>query len=179
MATLDTILTNSEDIDLSGADILRITDGKCKVIAYEDLEGIDRIDQLLEPYGAVVILYETRHNYGHWVCLLKTGESSLEFFDPYALTIDQELNLDNELHLRHHQGAIAPHLSTLIASSNFHVVSNTTRVQEFAEHVNTCGRHVAVRIRFRNLNLKQYIRMITGTKHNNPDYAVSALTLLV
>jgi hypothetical protein len=178
---MDKIIKTGEKFDLSGADILRITDEKCNVIQYEELERVNNINEILNPYGAVVILYTTRKNFGHWVCLFKTKgkNNELEFFDPYGLEMDEELNITNELHLRQHDGLITPHLTALIQKSDYHVRSNTKQLQKFIEHVNTCGRWVSLRLRLRDLSLRQYIMMMTQNKEYDGDFWVTALTIFV
>jgi hypothetical protein len=43
--------------------------------------------------------------------------------------------------------------------------------------VNTCGRHVAVRLRFHYLNNNEYAKLMLN-QSNSPDYLVSIITLL-
>jgi hypothetical protein len=179
---MDKIIKNSERFELSGADIMRITDDKTRIIQYEELETTSNLEQLLNPFGSVIILYTTKKNFGHWVALFRKKNNvkkDLEFFDPYGLSIDEELNINNELHLRQHNGRITPHLSALISKGDYNVSSNKTQLQKFLEDVETCGRFVALRVRFRNLTLKKYSELLTTNKHYDADFWVSALTLLV
>ena len=179
---MDKIILNAERFDLTGKDINRITDGKTEIIQYEQLENISNLEEILNRFGAVVILYTTRKNFGHWVCLFRKNNNvlkELEFFDPYGLKVDQELNISNAMHLREHQGIVTPHLTSLINKGGYNVTSNTQQLQKFLDHVNTCGRHVSMRIRFRDTSLKQYIKLMTTNKYYDADMWVSALTLLV
>ena len=180
MLGIDKKIQQSEDIDLSGADIHRITDGKAHIMDYEELENYSSIYDVLEEHGAVVILYETKKNFGHWVCMFWTGENTLEFFDPYGLKMDDELKVEPEFNMRLHNGVLTPHLTMLIdLCRDCKVVSNTTRLQKVLEHTNTCGRWVALRIRFREVSLNKFIQLMTNNKHYDGDFWVSALTLLV
>jgi hypothetical protein len=176
---IDINILKAENFDLSEGDINRITDGRANIMAYEDLERYDNINDILGQYGAVVILYETKKGFGHWVCLFKTGETHLEFFDPYGLNVDEELKIAPEFNLREHNGVLNPHLSVLIAKSNYKVSYNKTKLQKVLEHTNTCGRHVGMRIRFRDVSLPEYIKLITHNKCFDADFWVSALTLLI
>lgn len=176
---MDNIIKDAERFDLSGADIHRITDGKCNIIQYSDLERVNNLEEILSPHGAVMILYTTKKNFGHWVCLFKINNNKLlEFFDPYGLKIDEELQITNDLHLRDHNGIITPHLSALVNSGGYRVLSNTYQIQEFLEHTNTCGRHTGMRVRFRDTPLKKYIKLMTTNKYN-ADWMVSAMTLMI
>lgn len=178
MSGIDAKIYRSEDYDLSEDDIMRITDNKTKIFLYSDLEKVDNIDDILEPYGCCVILYQLEANVGHWVCLIRKSKMELEFFDPYGLSIDEELQY-SKYNLRRHNGEIVPHLTALIEKSNYKVISNTEKLQKFKEHVNTCGRWVSMRIRFKDVSLGKFIELFTKNKYYDADFWVSAMTLLV
>jgi hypothetical protein len=178
MSGIDTKILKAEDFDLSDSDILRITDNKTKIYLYSDLEQFDNIDEILEPYGCCVILYQLEQNVGHWICLIKNKNDTLEFFDPYGLSIDEELKY-SEFNLRRHGGVVTPHLTALIDKSNYKLITNTAKLQKFKEHVNTCGRWVSMRIRFKDVSLSKFIKLFTDNKCYNGDWFVSAMTLLV
>ena len=179
MCGIDKIIYDAEDIDLTGDDIFRITDGKCEIMKYEDLKNYDDIDSVLGHYGAVVILYQTKENFGHWVCLFKKNDTTLEFFDPYGLSVDEELEISPKFNMRLHNGVLTPHLSSLINKSGYRLITNKTQIQKFLKHTETCGRHVSLRIRLRNIELGKYIRLLTKNEHYDADFWVSALTILV
>lgn len=175
---MDKKILESERFDLSGSDIMRMTDGKTKIISYEQLEHINSLEELLHPYGAVIILYQTSANHGHWVVVLDKGNKQIEFYDPYGIKPDEELNIDNAYHLRIHGGRLTPHFSALILKGGFSVEYNKERLQRVLAHVNTCGRYCVLRVIFRSLSLKEFNKLLTGNKHYTPDFWVSALTLL-
>ena len=174
MNGIDKNIFGSENIDLSGDDIERITDGKCKIIAYEDLRGFSNIEELLNPHNAVIILYQTKANYGHWVSILKY-DNHIEFFDPYGFGVDEELEIIDHLHLRNQ----TPHLTHLINNSNYKIIFNDKKLQKFSEHINTCGRWCSLRVRFKDVSLKKFINLMTKNKHYDGDFWVSALTILI
>ncbi len=176
---MDKIIRRSEQYDLTGSDVHRITDGKANIIQYEQLEKVNSVDEILGEYGACIILYTTRLNFGHWVGLIRRSEKILEFFDPYGLKIDAELNITNELHLRQHEGRIVPHLTVLISKSQYVVKSNTHQLQKFLDHTETCGRWVALRIRLRAKTLAEFTRLMTRNRCYDGDFWVSALTIFV
>jgi len=178
MNGIDAKIKKAEDYDLTDSDILRITDYKTKILLYSDLETIDNIDEILEPYNCCVILYQLEINIGHWICLIKQNNNEIEFFDPYGLQIDTELKY-SDFNLRRHQGQIVPHLTALLDKSNYHIKSNKVQLQEFKEHINTCGRYVSMRIRFRTVPINKFIELFTKNKCYNSDFWVSAMTLLV
>lgn len=175
---VDTIIADAEAFPLSGDDILRITDNKTNVMIYEDLAQYDDIDEILEPHGAVVILYRTREDFGHFVALLKTGEKSLEFYDSYGLKVDEELKLA-PFHMRIHNDREVFHLTHLIQQSGYRVKSNLVRLQKNLSHVNTCGRYSALRIRLREFSMERFNALLKNNRSYHPDFWVSALTLFI
>jgi hypothetical protein len=176
--SIDKIIKKSEDIDLSGNDIMRITEGKTNMLSYDKLEEYNNIDEVLGPHGCVVILYQTKENTGHWVCLFKRDGNVLEFFDPYGLVLDQELPLST-YNLQRHNGVLTPHLTALIKQSSYKVSNNIHKLQEFKHDVNTCGRWVSLRVKWRSKSLSEFIKLLTTNENYNGDFWVSALTILV
>lgn len=167
---LDRILAKAEDVDLSAEDIKTITEGKCNIVIYHDLANYSSIDAVLGADGCAVLLYETRQNFGHWVCLFKVDENTLEFFDSYGFKMDTELKYatyDNQ-----------PYLSQLVRASNYQLIENTTKLQTWAEDVNTCGRWTAVRVKMRSVQQSDFIKMFKRNQHYTGDLWVSALTYL-
>ena len=175
---IDKIIIDGEKFDLNENDIRRIADNKVIIIAYESLFNVNSLDELFTPFGAFILLYQTAEFFGHWVCLLKTGERDLEFYDPYGLNVDEELNINNAFHLRMHRGVITPHLTTLINIDGWRVRYNKERLQKVLRDVNTCGRYCALRVRFKMLSMKKFNRLLKDNKAYNPDFWVTALTLL-
>ena len=74
---------------LSDADILKRLHGKTKVLVYSDFQEYDDLDSLLAPYGNVVFLLKMMPNYGHWMCIKKTGDR-ISFFDSYGEFPDKQ-----------------------------------------------------------------------------------------
>ena len=71
-----------ESYDLSNEDITKITDGKCRIMAYHELENVNSLSEILDNNGACILLYETKQGFGHWVALFEIPNSPvLEFFD--------------------------------------------------------------------------------------------------
>ena len=179
MSGIDKAILKAENIALTGGDIKRIADDKINVLSYEDLEKYNNIDDVLGIHEATAILYQTSEKFGHWIGLFKTGQNSLEFYDPFGLKIDEELNIDNEFHLRLHQGKIVPHLTHLINQSDYKVHSNTKQLQKQLDHVNTCGRYVGFRIRMRDTKLKDFNDLLTKNKCYDADFWISSLTIFI
>ena len=94
----------------------------------------------------------------------------------YGIRVDKEL------------GFISPHVAfetnqmgqllTLINQSPYRVVYNQVQLQEQNKTVQTCGRWVSVRLRWRETPLLDFQKVFTQAKGMNPDQWVTALTLL-
>ena len=167
--TLGYEIYNSESIDLTGEDLIKICEGNVRVISYHELKGINTIQQLLEPYGAIIILYETKQNFGHYTALFYDKNKNLEFFDSYGFKPDAELKYatyDN-----------TPYLTNLLKKYKGNIIYNTEDLQKWAKDVNTCGRWCATRIRMKNLTAQEF-RNLWKNKFYNPDFFVSAITYL-
>ena len=175
---IDKDIKRAENVYLSDEDVLRITDNKCKILLYSDLEQYHDIDSVLEPHGAVIILYQLEQYVGHWIAIIKHDSKHIETFDPYGMKIDQELQF-SQYNLRRHNGMRVPHLTHLLDNSPYQISYNDMQLQEFKHHVNTCGRWAALRVRFRSDSLNDFINLFTDNKCYNGDFFVSALTLLV
>jgi hypothetical protein len=179
MSGIDKQIYKAEEIDLTGADINRIIDGKALIITYEQLDKYNTINELLELYEAAVILYETKQNYGHWVCIFINNKGELEFFDSYGLYVDEELKISPEFNMRLHNGVLVPHLSALVSKSNYKFVWNKKQLQKFLPDINTCGRWVAMRLRFRDIDLNKFIDLFTKNQYYDADFWISAMSLLI
>ena len=171
---MDKILTNIESQDLSGDDLVKICEGKVVVVPYHTLKNYNSIEDLLDKFGAVILLYETKQNFGHYTALYYNNSKQLEFFDSYGFAPDQELkyatfNLQEGI----------PYLTRLLKKYNKPVTYNKTRFQMWAKDINTCGRWTSVRIRMKDkYSLNEFTQLFNKPKYFNGDFYVSALTYL-
>ena len=90
MENIDFFIANSENKKLKGSDVVKIAGGNTKVVAYHELVNYNSIEELLEEFGSVVLLFETVYNVGHYTCLYY-HKDVLHFFDPYGMKPDEEL----------------------------------------------------------------------------------------
>ena len=172
--SLKTLINNSEKIELTGEQMNLITEGKCRIVPYQELENCKSIDECFDGKDGLILLYQHQENEGHWCIIMKVGNNTLEFFDPYGLKMDSEISF-SDFNLRIHQGQKVPHLTHLVEQSDYKLIQNTQQLQKYKHYVNTCGRHVCVRFRMREFSLKQYVNLFKGL---DPDFYVSAMTIL-
>ena len=174
--SIDAIVKNSENYSLSDTEILNLTDNQCKIISYQDLENYNDIDEVLTPFGATVILYQQKQKVGHWTVLIKHSNTLLEIFDSLGLGLDKELEF-SEYNKERHGGRAIPHLSILIENSKYKIESNSVQLQKDSKDINTCGKWCAIRVKFREKRLKDFVEMFKSSKIMDGDMWISALTL--
>lgn len=104
-------------------DILYMFDNKVKIIPFGDLDKYDSLDELLEPYMSVIILYPNpppNDDIGHWCCIMvnNDGKDKLRFFDSYGCYIDSKIaDYDSQVRESH---KIEPKLLELIMGSKYY-----------------------------------------------------------
>jgi hypothetical protein len=91
----------------------------------------------------VIILIEVRDNFGHWVCLFRSGSGAnngiLYFFDPYAKGVDEELkNVSSFWRKKLHEDKKL--LLKLVNDCPYELEYNGLDVESHKPYVNTCGR---------------------------------------
>lgn len=173
MKALKQQIAKEKAIALSDSEVLRLVDHKAKVIIYNELKKYNTLDELLHPHGAVFLLYETRPDFGHWVAVIKRNNDTIEFFDPYGIFPDEELQWTNT-HTRKMLGQDVPYLTSLLYHSPYpNLEYNEHKFQKLKDDVNTCGRWSALRIATKEMSLEQFKKLFHG---KNSDDLVTILT---
>ncbi len=176
---LKKIIRKYEDIALSNYDILKLIDGKANIVLYPNLYKYDNIDDILEPYGAFVLLFEARPKYGHWTCIFKLDDDTLEFFNPYGGYPDDTLkyipeNFSKQTYQNH------TYLTQLLLRSPYNLTYNEYRFQQMGKNIRTCGRHCVTRLLYRWMSLEEYYEFLKGLAKMfdiNFDQIVTILTI--
>lgn len=163
MSEIKKILAEYENIALSNIEVLKLINGRAKLILYPNLYKYKTIDEILHPYGACIILFEAKPRYGHWCCIFKVNDHLLEFFNPYGGFIegypDSSLEyIPLDFRLKTHQ--YYPYLSMLMYNSPYELSYNEYPFQKHNRNIKSCGRHCAIRLVFRNLSLEEYKNML-------------------
>ena len=155
-------IDHHKKIPLSDADVMRLVEGKAKVLVYDELNDYNSLDDIIGPHGACFILYGPT-NFGHWTALFKMKDGkTVEFFDPYGKMPDHWLDKNKY-----------PILSYYLYHSGYNLTYNEHAFQAKGEGINTCGRWCALRLVFRDLSLKGFAKLF---KHVGADDLVSILT---
>lgn len=165
---------------ISGLDIKKLLRGKVKIIIYSDLIKYSSLDELLSPYGCVVILYMQKKIengfYGHWCCIFKINSNEVEFFDPIGVWIDSELDGRISSSFRTENNLEYPLLSYLIyyTGQKYKLYYNHIRLQK--PKTSTCGRHCVARLYNKNMSIEDYADYIYSLGPD-PDVTVCLLTI--
>lgn len=164
---------------LSDDEILDLINREANVLSYSQLEGFGNIDEALGPYKALILLYQTTSpQYGHWVCVFRDKRGKINFFDPLGIIPDDENKwIPRSKRVVHYDDD--KHLTRLLFNNGESIVYNEVPVQKDKEGINTCGRHVALRLLYRDIPQKKYIRDLKemAKKSKVPiDHLVSVLT---
>jgi hypothetical protein len=165
-----------ESYSLSETDIQKMIP-TLKIVPYPELLNANKIDDVLDPKGRLMLLYLTEdHNTGHWVCLLKYRDSNIiEYFDPYGnYRPDGESKWLSPKKLKEF-GQSTKKLTKLLEESPYEIKSNAYPFQKDKMNMNTCGRHCTTRLYFKHLMLPEYIKLVESTGLE-PDNFVSAFT---
>jgi len=176
---LSNIIKKYEDIALSNYDILKLLNGKANIVVYPNLYKYDNIEQLLEPYGALILLFEAKPKYGHWTCVFKLDNDTLEFFNPYGGYPDDSLryipeefkSITNQNH---------SYLTRLLIDSPYNLTYNEYQFQKVGKDIRTCGRHCVVRLLCRWMDLYEYynfMEQLSNVLNMNFDGVVTVLTI--
>lgn len=149
---------------LSDGDIKRFLKGHTKIIQYKDLKKYNNIDDLLAPYGHVIILYMTAPNYGHWTLIMKRPPNEVHFFDSYGYKPDDEFKfINNEFRLASDQ--IYKKVVHLLYHSPYKITYNEYKLQGKStkkQPVSTCGRWCLGRLVNGNLDEHQFAGCFRG-----------------
>jgi len=167
---MNKIIKHYENIALSNNDIMKLLDGEVNIILYPDLYKFSKLDQLLEPYDACILLFEAKPRYGHWVCIFKENKNTVSFFNPYSGFPDDSLLAINK-DFRKKSNQEYPILSQLLLDSPYNLTYNEFKFQKRAPDIKTCGRHCVFRIMNKDLDLYKYKRALDILcKKWNTDY---------
>lgn len=172
---MDKLIKALQSVSLSGQEIMKLISNKANLISYDELKNVRNIDEIMKN-GACVILYLSEKHYGHWICVFYTGKKSIEFFDPYGVSIDLQKNWVTRSD-REKLGVEKNYLSKLLADSNCEIEYNHHKFQKKGVQNAVCGRWVAIRLLFRHLSLEEFSVLFNANK-NIPMSADMLVTML-
>lgn len=162
------------DKALSAGDIYKLMNNKVNIVSYKDIHKFNNINELLEPYGKCILLYHTKKNYGHWVCLYENDhKTDIFFFDSYGFKPDTQLKyIHNSLkkELNHDYN----YLIKLLYDSNKNIFFNEYKLQKVGKNIKTCGLWVVLRLKYKDISIKNFNKIMNSTKYT-PDELILKL----
>ena len=165
---------------LSDRDIKKLNP-QAKLILYEDVKRFKNIDQLLHPYGSVIILYEWKRtkdaSIGHYITVNKVNNGIVEHFDSYAIKPDNELSQikDTSQAFKKMTGQDHKYLLDLYIKSPYPVSYNHYPLQSLSDDIATCGRYAVIRSLYRHMPLEEFIKIFLNQR-DSPDTIAVQLT---
>jgi hypothetical protein len=167
-------IKDKAEYSIGDADMRKMLGDNIVIFSYPQLENVNDIDEIFDDEGRSVMLLLTTDQYtGHWLCMIKKDDD-IHYFDPYGNMVDEDkkwMTWDKLEEL----GQEKPLLINLLKKSNKRVYYNTYPFQADRKDINTCGRHIAVRLLYKNLDLDDYFDMIQKS-NLTPDHFVTEIT---
>lgn len=133
------------DNPLSGKQVQDIVGHPIKIVPFSEMHRYRNVDQLFEN-NCCLINYLSMPYMGHWVCLVRCGDT-ITYFDPFGRTIDE--TIDHLPDYKYESNQDYPHLLKLLYESDYKVRYLDQQMQD--KNTNTCGRWAALFMRFREL----------------------------
>ena len=180
----------------SRADLSYMLDGRASIVSYTDLPNYATIEELLDPYQAVILLYPSANDpeVGHWVTFfVMPGTDFIQYFDSYGCEVDEPIVEYNEEKRAEEEGEaprnpgtirqpqrIPTHLIDLILASKYadNMAWNETPFQSDTEATATCGLWCVARLKNNHLGEDGFRKLYWGTAEAinvAPDLLVSAV----
>lgn len=178
------------EIPTTPFDLFKIAGKKCNVLTYPEISKFKSYKQLFKRGNSeftnfddgysfdnkfCIILYMTGDRCGHWTCLCdnKTG---INFLDSYGDVIDDQLQYVNINILGQHK----KHLLKLLSRAKKPIYYNDLQLQRFSNNIATCGRYCALYLRYNNMPVDDFIKMLLDKANEykiSPDTLVCLLSL--
>lgn len=146
------------------------------ITKFNKLQYLRSIDEVLNNNIGIILILTEDENTGHWIGIIKQNDI-IEIFDPYGshpkdylrtLRIPPEYNLNGDTNI----------LIRLIKNSGYRPVINKTRFQVLNDNIDTCGKHVLLRLLLSHLSLKDYTKLIKSVDVS-PDDLVSGISYIL
>jgi len=175
---MDRVVSTFVAQDLTGVEETDLLKGKATMKLYSQLVGVRDIVSFLQPLNKVALFFPVGNNAstpGHWLAVWYDPQSrTIHHFDSYGFGPEAELRYSHNTDV---QEQLLNKLYQQAQQQGYNLVWNKTAFQQMGDNVNTCGRHVVVRLLFSYLSEDQYTQLLTGQKMS-PDDLVTLMTLI-
>jgi hypothetical protein len=127
-----------------------------KIMLYEQLQGVNNIDQIIPPQGCIMLMPGKSRTNGHWVCLFHDPLGNIVFFDSYGGLPDEAEEFDINNSLPHH---LYRRLSYLLYKSKRNIFYNQFQLQSWDDKISSCGMWCIARLKLKNLTDEEFYNM--------------------
>ena len=160
---------------LDPSEVQKIAGKPLKVIKYSDLIHVNDLDDLFsKDFPAILLLYETKKNSGHWIIMIKHADR-IEFFDSYGLMPDDELKFTPKK-FRKENNMDVPILTWLMLHSRYPIEYSDFQFQTLSEDIGTCGRWCGIRYQTSNTPLDDFTKIFKQIHQNHRDLIVTKMS---
>lgn len=118
------------------------------IIKYSDLKNYSKIEELLPTdKSARIILIEDSYNHGHWVCVLRYGDT-IEYFNSYGKKYDSDWGFVGRMMrvILGQQNNDMTRLMKQAEKDGWKTTYNKRSFQKMSQDIQTCGRWCVFRI---------------------------------
>jgi hypothetical protein len=155
------VLLNRIQTSMTDSDIKRYFKD-IETLKYSDLKNYNNIDELLpNDKDFKIILIEQDNNIGHWVCVMKNG-NTIEYFNPYGNRVDNDKKWIGKIK-NAMLGQSEDILSSMMEQSPYKCIYSKKRFQKLKPEIQTCGRWCILRIicmKDLNMDIKEFQKFI-------------------
>ena len=144
------------------------------MLKYSELCSYKNIEQVFGNLRGVLLLFESKLNNGHWTCLKKLNNGIICFYDSYGFIPDDQLEYTNK-QFRIDNNMNYPYLTRLLYNTKYPIDYNHYRVQKMKNGINTCGRYVAIFLKYDNIDCDTFSEWLLN-QNDNPDITITKLT---
>lgn len=150
----------------------------CPIMSIREFQRYTDLFQAMRGKNCLIILYETKKEFGHWVCILihpatRQMKPRIEFFDSLGYFPDHERIFVDKNFKKLYFNSI-PHIVKLLRDKSNQYIIEYNNHQLQGDSSSTCGRWVILRILLSDLSLEQFTKYFKQFK--NPDDEVLRLS---
>ena len=161
---------NTPHKSLNPMEVQKIAQRPIAVLKYEQIDDFNNLQDLFQDTNCLLLLYETKLNTGHWVCLL-SKPNEVEFFDPYGIEPDNQL-LFTHIKFRKENDMDYPYLTDLLLKDPRNIIYNNKRLQMMTPNIETCGYWCGFRMNKYDLGLDEFTNIFKGVPRESKDDAI-------
>lgn len=160
---------------LSNFDLYNFFDNKINIYTYNEFTHYETIGEAFYPYDIIFLLFETKENFGHWVCICQ-NKYNIYFFDSYGFFPDEELKFTPTM-FRKYNNMVLPHLTILLLKSKKEIHYNNHKLQDINnKDIASCGRWTLMyALLYNDVSIDEFARYFK-TRKMKPDEYITLLT---